>query len=185
MNKPWRTLASRTVYENRWLRVREDRVERPDRRQGIYGVVEIRPSVGIVALNGAGEIVLAGQWRYPPDKYTWEIPRGGSLPGETGMEAVARRELREEVGVEARVWTPLGTVDQCNGVTTDTQHLFLATDLTPVGAAPDAEEEIAIRWVPFGEAVEMVLAGELTECCTVAAILKVRLLGPSPAPAGR
>ena len=176
MTKPWRTLSARTVYENRWLRVREDRVVRPDCREGIYGVVEIRPSAGVVALNGGGEIVLVGQWRYPHDKFTWEIPRGGSLDGENDMEAAARRELREEAGVEARVWTPLGTVDLCNGVTTDTQHLFLATGLTLVPPHSDAEEQIVIRWIPFPEAVRMALSGEMTECCSVAAILKVHLL---------
>ncbi|MGH9652454.1 MAG: NUDIX hydrolase, partial [Bryobacteraceae bacterium] len=61
MNNPWKTLASRIAYENRWIRVREDEVVRPDGGAGIYGVVEIRPSVGIVAMNDRKEIVLVGQ----------------------------------------------------------------------------------------------------------------------------
>jgi 8-oxo-dGTP pyrophosphatase MutT (NUDIX family) len=176
MNNPWRTLGSTLVYENRWIRVREDRVLRPDRNEGVYGVVEIRPSVGVVAIDGADRIALVGQWRYPHAKYTWEIPRGGAHDGETNMLAVARRELREEAGVEARRWESLGETDVNNGVTTDTEHLFLATDLTLTTPHHDPEERIAIRWLPFEIALEMALDNDFPECCTALAIMKVGLL---------
>lgn len=176
MQGPWKALTSRVVYENAWIRVREDRIVRPHQGEGIYGVVEIRPSVGIVALNHRQEVVLVGQWRYPHAKYSWEIPRGGSHSGETDMRLVAARELREEAGIEAAGWESLGQVDVCNGVTTDTQHLFLATELTRCPPRPDPEEDIAIRWIPFSQALEWSLSGQITECCSVAALLKVDLL---------
>jgi 8-oxo-dGTP pyrophosphatase MutT (NUDIX family) len=181
VTNPWRTLASKTVYENRWIRVREDRVVRPDGNEGIYGVIEIRSSVAIVALNGHDEIALVGQWRYTLGRYSWEIPRGGSEPGETDMAAVARRELREEAGVVASEWRDLGAVDLNNGVTTDVEHLFLATRLTHKEPEHDAEEKISVRWVPFDDAVRMVLRREITESCTVAAILLVNLARTSGA----
>jgi 8-oxo-dGTP pyrophosphatase MutT (NUDIX family) len=170
---PWKTLSSRIAYENAWMRVREDAVIRPDGNPGIYGVVEIRPSVGVVAIDGSGQIVLVGQWRYALGRHTWEIPRGGSMEGETDLLGVAQRELREEAGVEARTWRRLGAVDVNNGVTTDIEHLFLATEIECREADPDPEEEIEIRWVPLERAVELVLGGEITEVCTVAAILMV------------
>ena len=71
-------MSSRIAYENQWIREREDQVIRPDGDAGIYGVVEIPLSVGIVALNERDEIALVGQWRYPVNRYSWEIPRGGS-----------------------------------------------------------------------------------------------------------
>ena len=169
---PWKTLSSRTAYENAWLRVREDRVVRPDGGPGIYGVVEIRPSVGILAFNGAGEMALVGQWRYTLNRYTWEIVRGGSSEGETDMEAVARRELREETGYEAAAWESLGAVDVCNGVTTDVQHLFVATDLRFAGVHLDPVEEIATEWVRFEKARAMAMEGAITEVCSVAGIMK-------------
>jgi 8-oxo-dGTP pyrophosphatase MutT (NUDIX family) len=173
---PWKTLSQRTIYENGWVRVREDVVIRPGGGHGIYGVVEIRPSVGIVALNERDEIVLVGQWRYPIDRYSLEIPRGGSQPGELDMMAVAKRELSEETGVEAQSWQPLGAVEVCNGVTTDVQHLFLARDLRLVETHQDPLEEIVSQWRPYEEAVDMVMRGEVTEVCSVAAILKVARL---------
>ena len=172
MRSPWTTLASRLVYENPWIRVREDRVVRPDGSEGIYGVVEVRPSVGILAINECDELALVGQWRYATNRHGWEIPRGGSVPGETDMLAVGKRELREETGIEARCWEPLGTVDVQNGVSTDVQHFFAATGLTLREATPDPEEKIALRWVPVPRAVEMALSGDIAECCSVAAILK-------------
>src|SRR5436190_1936425 len=78
---PWKTNSSRVVYENPWVRVREDHVTRPGGGPGLYGVIEIRPSVGVVATNDRDEIVLVGQWRYSVDRYSWEIPRGGSDHG--------------------------------------------------------------------------------------------------------
>jgi 8-oxo-dGTP pyrophosphatase MutT (NUDIX family) len=168
---PWKTLASRIAYANSWMRVREDSVLRPDGAAGIYGVVELRPSVGVVALNAAREIVLVGQWRYPLGRYSWEIPRGGSMPGESDPQTVAIRELREEAGVEASHWQKLGAVDLNNGITNDVEHLFLATGLEKGDNHPDPEEEIEVRWVALDDAVRMALRGEISEVCSVAAIL--------------
>ena len=88
-NNPWQTLSSRSVYENDWVRVREDEVIQPDGQKGIYGVIEIPASVGIVAVNDNDEIALAGQWRYPLGRYSWEIPRGGSH-GDPNLLGVAQ-----------------------------------------------------------------------------------------------
>ena len=175
---PWKTLSSRVVYENDWVRVREDEVIRPDGGSGIYGVIEIPASVGIVAINDRDEIALVGQWRYPLERYSWEIPRGGSH-GNPDVLAVARRELAEEVGVEASEWQPIGTVDVCNGVTNDVQHLFLASGLRPGRAYQDPFEQVIAEWHPFWRAVEMVVKGDITEVCSVAAILKVERLRAS------
>lgn len=169
---PWRTLRSRTAYQNAWLRVREDDVLRPDGNPGIYGVVEIRPSIGVLAFNTQGEMALVGQWRYTLNRYTWEIVRGGSSEGETDMLAVAKRELQEETGFAASSWKSLGTVDVCNGVTTDVQHLYLARDLEFVGVDLDPVEEIVTEWLPFTRVLQMVNDGEITEVCSVAGILK-------------
>jgi 8-oxo-dGTP pyrophosphatase MutT (NUDIX family) len=169
---PWTTKSSRIAYQNRWIRVREDRVIRPDGQPGVYGVVEVPPSVGIVAINQKDHVVLVGQWRYTLNRYVWEIPRGGS-DGHPDLMAVAQRELVEEAGVEAEHWQSLGTVDVCTGVTTDVQHLFLATSLRSSEAHHDAEEQIDVDWHPFEHVLEMTMAGQITEVCSVAAILKV------------
>lgn len=172
-SNPWKTLSTRVAYENAWIRVREDQVIRPDGGPGIYGVVEIRPSVAVVALNERDEIVLVGQWRYTINRYSWEIPRGGSHAGETDMLAVAKRELAEEAGVLAETWQPLGAADVGNGVVSEIQSFFLATDLSSTEMNLDPEEDIVVAWHSFEEAVDMVMDGRITEVCSVAAILKI------------
>jgi 8-oxo-dGTP pyrophosphatase MutT (NUDIX family) len=178
---PWKTESSREVYKNAWIRVREDHVIRPDGGPGIYGVIEIRPSVGVVAIDEQDRVVLVGQWRYSLDRYSWEIPRGGSQPGETDMLEVAKRELAEETGVMARCWQKLGAVDVCNGVADDVQTLFLATDLSATEMNLDPEEDITVEWQPFEEAVRMAMDGHITEVCSVAALFQVALLRKSRA----
>lgn len=173
---PWTTKSSNVVYRNAWISVREDHVLRPDGNPGIYGVVTLRPSVGVVAINDRDQVVLVGQWRYSVGRYSWEVPRGGSHEGETDMLAVAQRELAEETGVIAQEWRALGAVDVCNGVADDVQSLFLATGLSPTSRNLDPEEEIIVEWRPFAEAVAMAMDGRITEVCSVAAILRVALI---------
>ena len=170
---PWITNASRVVYENRWIHVREDQVIRPDGKAGIYGVIFIRPSAGVVAMNDRDEVVLVGQWRYSLSRYSWEIPRGGSNPAEHDMLQVAQRELAEEAGVLASHWTNLGSVDNGNGVANDVQTLYLATGLSQTEINLDPEEDITVEWKPFDEAFAMAMDGRITEVCSVAALLKV------------
>jgi 8-oxo-dGTP pyrophosphatase MutT (NUDIX family) len=179
LSSPWKTKSSRVVYQNPWVRVREDEVIRPDGDPGIYGVIEIRPSVGIVATNERDEIVLVGQWRYSVDRYSWEIPRGGSDPEESELLAVARRELEEEAGVVAEQWDCLGTVDNSNGIANDVQTLYWARGLRLTGVRPDPGEDITVVWKPFSQALQMAMNGGITEVCSVAAILKVELLRSS------
>ena len=102
---------------------------RPDGQEGIYGVVEMRPSVGIVAVSNADEVALVTQWRYTLDRMSTEIPTGGTEPSDRDLLAAARRELREETGLSARRWRELGFIDNSNGVSTDDAHMFLATGL--------------------------------------------------------
>jgi 8-oxo-dGTP pyrophosphatase MutT (NUDIX family) len=109
-----RTIGTRLVYENRWMRVREDMVVRRDGSQGIYGVVEKPDFVTIAALDG-GRVHLVQQYRYPVQDRYWELPQGSweQAPGSDPLQ-VARAELREETGIEATEMVYAG-------------HLFQAT----------------------------------------------------------
>ena len=97
---PWRTASSRPVYENRWIKVREDVAELPDGRTTIYGVVQCSECVGILPFLDRDTVLLVGQYRYVFGDFLWEMPTGGQHAHET-LEQAAQRELAEEAGYEA------------------------------------------------------------------------------------
>jgi 8-oxo-dGTP pyrophosphatase MutT (NUDIX family) len=181
---PWTTLTSREVYRNPWIRVREDTVRRPDGSPGIYGVVTTALAVGVLALTDADEVVLVGQWRYTLDAYSWELVEGGAHDGEDSLTA-AQRELREEAGYAAARWERLGgDLAVSNSVTDERAELWLATDLTPVPAAPEPTEDLTVRTVPLDEALALVDRGELTDVLTVVGLLTLDRRRRSARPGG-
>src|SRR5438045_5446067 len=105
----WRTLTSRPVYANPWIRLREGTAALPDALTTLYGVVECAPAVGVLPFLDARTVVLVGQWRYVSRAFRWEIPTGAGKPGE-GEEAAVRRELVEEAGYEAERLVKLCTL---------------------------------------------------------------------------
>jgi 8-oxo-dGTP pyrophosphatase MutT (NUDIX family) len=167
---PWQTLSTRIIYENAWIRVREDQVIRPDGAPGIYGVVEFHGCVGVLPIDADGNVHLVGQYRYPLQQYSWEIPEGGCHPGEAPL-AAAQRELREELGLEAGKLELLGTSHLSNSVSDEVAYYYLGTHLTQREAAPEGTEQLERRLVPLAEAVRMVLASEITDSLSQIAIL--------------
>lgn len=125
----WLTVSSKRVYDNPWITVREDQVIRPDGEPGIYGVVHYKNiAVGVLAVE-EDHVYLVGQYRYPLQRYSWEIPEGGCPEGEEPQRA-AQRELREETGLEAARWRMLGEAHLSNSAADEYAVWFLATPPT-------------------------------------------------------
>lgn len=173
---PWRTTTTREVYVNPWIAVREDGVLRADGSPGIYGVVSFKNvALGAVPLFADGSTVLVGQHRYTLDAWSWEVPEGGGDPAR-GLLSETARELREETGLVASTWTPLGTLHTSNSVTDERALLFLAEDLEQHDPEPEPSEQL-LRWrLPFEEAVDMALDGRITDAMSVAALLRAAAL---------
>ena len=168
----WRTLSSRPVYANPWIRVREDIAELPDGRTTLYGVVECPPCVGVLPFLDARTVVLVGQYRYVARAFRWEIPTGAGKPGE-GEEAAVQRELAEEAGYEAERLVKLCTFDTSKSILDETAHLYAAEGLRPVPRRPDDTEFIEVRAFPFDEVVRMVERSEIVDSMTALAVLHV------------
>jgi 8-oxo-dGTP pyrophosphatase MutT (NUDIX family) len=172
---PWTRRSRRVAYENTWVTIWHDEVLRPDGEPGIYGVVHFaNAAAGVVVLDDDDHVLLVGQHRYPLDAWSWEIPEGGVPAGETAIEG-ARRELREETGVEAAMWRELASVHLSNSVSDEVATLFVATGLTHGVATPDGTEALELRWLPFDEALAMTLDGRITDAMTVIAIERLAL----------
>jgi len=167
---PWRTLSTRPVYVNPWIRVREDIAELPNGRRTLYGVIETRPAVGVLPFVDDGTVVLVGQYRYVARGFHWEIPTGAMMAGEC-LTDTAQRELAEEAGYRAGRLEKLCTFDTSKSVLDETAHLYVATALTPVRHEPDETEFIEVRTFAFDEVLAMVLRSEIVDAMTVVAVL--------------
>ncbi|MDF2992211.1 MAG: pyrophosphohydrolase including oxidative damage repair enzyme [Microbacterium sp.] len=165
----WTTRASRTVYENRWIHVREDEVTGPH-GDGIYGVVRMQhPAVFVIALDEHERVCFVELERYTTGR-SLEVPAGGS-DGEDPLVA-AQRELAEETGVTASEWQYLGRMNALNGIADAPEYVYLARGLSTADATASQHEEgiDAVRWVPFADALRLVTDGEITDGETIAAL---------------
>ena len=164
-----RTLASREVYRNAWMRVREDEIERSNGMRGIYGVVEKAPCAVIVPLAG-DMLYLVQQYRYTIGKVCLEFPQGGWEDPDADIHALAAGELREETGMRAGSLQYLGPMYVAYGFCNQQQHAFLATDLTPGEPEFDPEEhDLTLHAVSVTEFEQMLREGRIQDCCTLAA----------------
>lgn len=165
----------RVAYDNPWITLWHDEVTHPDGSDGIYGVVHFENlAVGVLVLDDQDRTLLVGQHRYTLDEVSWEIPEGGVPAGESALDG-ARRELREETGLEATTWVQLGRLSLSNSITDERAVLFLATGLTQGPAAPEPSESLEVRWLPFSDVLAMTLDGRIHDVLTVVAVERVAL----------
>ena len=163
------TLSSREVYRNPWLRVREDEILRSDGKRGFYGVVD-KDDCAIILPIDHGRVWLVEQFRYTIQERALELPQGGWEMQVENHEELARGELKEELGLDAKEMTYLGTLWIAYGFANQKQHVFLATGLTPTDKEPDPEEhDLVARSVPVEEFEEMMLSGVIRDNCTLSA----------------
>src|SRR5919107_5030390 len=148
----WTVLDSTVHYRNPWITVREDRVIQPDGKEGAFGVVEMMPGVSVLPVDDDGTVYLVRVYRYTIDRHSLEALAGGIEEGEDPVEA-ARRELREEAGIDAAELIDLGVVDQLTEVVVSPDHLFLARGLSFTQADQEETEDIERIAVPLAQAV--------------------------------
>jgi ADP-ribose pyrophosphatase len=173
------TLDSKLVYQNRWMKVREDAVRYHDGSTSIYGVVEKSDFVVIVPVAEDGSIHLVEQYRYPVAGRYWELPQGSweQTPDADALE-VARGELRQETGLIAQRMTYAGHLFQGYGYATQGYHIFLAQDLRQSEAELDHEEQgLIARCFSSQEVGRMIREGVIKDASTVAALGLLQMKG--------
>lgn len=166
-------IASEEIYQGKIFTVTRDTVRLENGREASREVVHHHGGAGILALDGEGRLAMVRQFRYAQGREVLEIPAGKLEPGEP-PRATALRELGEEVGCRADTLLDFGSIIPTAAYCTETIYLFLATGLHKTGQQLDEDEFLTVSWLPFAEAVELVLAGEITDAKSVAGILRAR-----------
>lgn len=171
--------GSETLYVGRVMALRRDEVVMPGGRAAAREVIEHPGAVAVVPLDGDGRVVLIHQYRHPLRRRLWELPAGLlDEPGEDPV-ATARRELREETGLEAADWSLLVDFAGSPGLVDETVRVYLARGLTEVdrpAGVDDEEAALGFDRVPLAEAVGRVLAGEIVNGPTAAGLLAAHVV---------
>ena len=169
---PRKIKSTEEIYRDPFLRLSLDQVVRPDGNDGQHVVVHIKHGVCVLAMDDDGHVYLTDEFHYAVGRHSIEAVSGGIEPGEDA-DLTARRELQEEIGLEAATWELLGTVDPFTSIMKSPTRMYLATGLTEVETNPEGTEQIQRLRVPLAKAVEMVKSGEITHAPSCVLILLV------------
>lgn len=177
----WTPRHVRTVHDSPWIALELSEPIAPTGHEAKYGVVRFKNrAVGVLPLHEDGTVTMVGQMRYALDAYSWEMPEGG-VPFDEDLSDGARRELREEVGLEAATLTEILRMDLSNSVCDEEAVCYLATGLTPAQTAPDETESLEIARLPFKDVLNAVINGQVRDSLTVATVLRVHHMAVSGA----
>jgi 8-oxo-dGTP pyrophosphatase MutT (NUDIX family) len=175
-NGPWTIKETTQKYKNAFMEVNEDQVTQPDGQPGSYATVTMPPGVAVLAVDQGRFVYLTRQFRYAVGRESLEAASGTVQQAEEPQEA-ARRELREELGIEAEEWIPLGQLDMDTSIIHCPMHLFLAKDLRFGHPEHEGTEVMEPIKIPFDEAVQKVMDSIITAGSTCILILKARQSG--------
>jgi 8-oxo-dGTP pyrophosphatase MutT (NUDIX family) len=163
------------IYEGRVIKVSIDTVDLPNGVRLPLEIVRHPGGAAVVAIDAENRVCVLHQFRHAAGGYIHELPAGKLEPDEP-PDVTIRRELAEEAAMSAAHWESLGTFYSSPGVFTEVIHLYLATGLTPVEAAPEHGEVFQVEWWPLELAAARARNGELTDGKTIIGILRAAAL---------
>jgi ADP-ribose pyrophosphatase len=170
-----KTLESKIVYQNRWMTVKEDRIQREDGGTGIYGIVE-KPDFAVIAAIEDGQIYLVEQYRYAVGMRFWELPQGSWEGSSINPCDLARAELREETGIIAHTMEHIGHLLLAYGYSNQGYDIFLASELEHTSQELECEEHgLMVRPFTISEVESMIVEGRIKDATTVAAFGLLKL----------
>jgi 8-oxo-dGDP phosphatase len=172
-NGPWTIKESRRIYQNEFLELFEDKVVQPDGNDGEYATVHMKSGVCVLAIDDENDVYLTRQFRYALGAESLEVIAGGSEEGEPLDNA--KREAREEMGIEAEEWIDLGTAETDTSIVKSQAHFFVARKLKFTEPEREGTEAMKPVKISFDEAVEKVLNGEIKHALSCVLILKAKM----------
>ena len=168
---PFVLKATREEYKNPWISVREDKVTRPGGGDGLFGIVTMKPGSSVLALTEEGDVFLTKEYKYGIARSSLEVVSGALDEDEQPIDA-AKRELREELGLEADTWIDCGKIDPFTTVVNSPNYMFLCFGMRQSAQQLDPGEVLSFHRVKFSRAVDMALNGEITHGASCVLLLK-------------
>jgi len=172
--KTYQRLRSREVYRNPFLAVEVHEIVHPSGVEGEHALILSSPCSAVVVADG-GDLLFTRQPRFGAQTEMLEIVKGGADPGETSLEC-AQRETREELGVVAAHWTPLGRLYEIPSLMNYAVELFLAHGIEHVETQTEDVESIELVRIPQEVAIRAAASGRIDDAVTVAALLRYGVL---------
>jgi len=175
MDEQWEKIDSTEIHRNPWYALRQDNIVMPSGQMGKYTYVDAKTGVVIAALTEKNEIYLVGQYRYPVQKFSWELPMGSLESVKEDSLVAAKRELKEEVGLEAKNWEKIADFYYCNGISNQEGHVYVAENILEKEAQPDFTEFLSMKKVTLDEFELMIYSNEITDCPSIMAFYRLKL----------
>lgn len=169
----FKLIKSERLYNGKVFNLVVDQIEYPTGNRAIREVAEHPGGAVVLAVFPDDRIILVKQYRYPLDKFLFELPAGKLNPNEDPM-VCASRELTEETGYKAQRWKKLTAIYTSPGFCTEQLHIFLATDLSPAHGGQtleEGEQSLKVEVIPLSSAIEMIERGEIVDGKTICGIL--------------
>ena len=170
----YQRLAQRELYRNPWVAVHVHQIIHPTGAPGEHIAIATGAASGVLVVDGEG-FIFARQARFAADARMLEIVKGGADEGET-MLGCAQRELREELGLVAMDWRPLGVAYELPSIVEHPVALFVARDLRKVPSAPEHVEAIEAVRIPIDDAYRAARDGRIDDAITLAALLRFLII---------
>ncbi len=172
---PWTIKDSRSIYKNEWIEIVEDRVVRPDGKDGIFTVVHQKPGITVIPVDEENNVYLVKEYHYAVERETIEAVSGGIEEGEDAI-GTASRELEEEAGIIAKELTPLGMVHPFTSAVLSPSSLFMAKGLTFTKQTLEGTENIKVLKMPLSQAIDLIEKGEIVHASTIILLYKIQSL---------
>ena len=172
---PWTVNNTSLRYKSEWVEVTEDQIARPGCYEGTFTVVRLKRGVSVLAIDEDQSAYLTTEYRYAVEQDSVEVV-SGAIDGDETEEEAARRELKEELGIVANEWIPMGFVHPMTSQLSAPAHLFVARQLRFESPQPDVSELIELVKMPLDEVVKLVMGSRITHAPSCVLILKAHNL---------
>jgi len=168
--------SSKLIFDGKVLHLYRDEIYLPDGRESVREYCRHVGAVCVVPVTDEKEIICVKQYRYPVADVMLEIPAGKLDSKDEDPHDAVLRELREETGAICQKLTFMGKYYSSPAILDEVIDMYLAEELTEGEIAPDEDEFLAPIRIPLEQLVETVLAGELPDGKTQAAVMRVHEL---------